>query len=111
MKGSLTTFQHPKEERKNVRAWIRYNETGEQVFFALYAHHHDAATGYMKIALPLPYSQLTVILKPFNEKEDFLLKSACPNGSDEGLYLHTPFITMKLPIDRRQIKVSQRFIK
>lgn len=45
--------------------------------------------------------QLTAILKPFNEKEDFLLKSACPKGStgDEGLYLHTPFITMKLPME------------
>ncbi|MEH7203584.1 YndJ family protein [Bacillus safensis] len=101
MKGRLTTFQHPKEERKNVRAWIRHNEKGEQVFFALYAHHHDSAAGYMNIALPLPYSQMTAILKPFNEKEDLLLKSACPKGStgDEGLYLHTPFITMKLPME------------
>lgn len=32
MKGRLTTFQHSKEGRKNVRAWIRHNETGEQVF-------------------------------------------------------------------------------
>lgn len=32
MKGRLTAFQHRKEERKNVRAWIRYNEKGEQVF-------------------------------------------------------------------------------
>lgn len=101
MKGRLTRFQHPKEERENVRAWIRHNVKGEQVFFALYALHYDAAAGYMNIALPLPYSQLTAILKPFNEKEDFLLKSACPKGStgDEGLYLHTPFITMKLPME------------
>ncbi|MBD3858490.1 YndJ family protein [Bacillus sp. 28A-2] len=101
MKGSLCRFQHPKEERENVRAWIRHNEKGEQVFFALYAHHHDADAGYMNIALPLPYSQLTAILKPVNEQEDFLLKSTCPKGStgDEGLYLHTPFITMKLPME------------
>lgn len=101
MLGSLCRFQHPKEERENVRAWIRHNEKGEQVFFALYAHHHDADAGYMNIALPLPYSQLTAILKPFNEQEDFLLKSKCPKGStgDEGLYLHTPFITMKLPME------------
>lgn len=101
MKGRLTRFQHPKEEREHVRAWIRHNEKGEQVFFALYAQHQDVATGYMNIALPLPYSQLTAILKPFNEKEDFLLKSTCPKGStgDEGLYLHTPFITMTLPME------------
>ncbi|XNN70891.1 YndJ family protein [Bacillus pumilus] len=101
MKGCLIRFQHPKEERKNVRAWIRHNAKGEQVFFALYALHHDATSGYMNIALPLPYSQLTAILKPFNEKEDFILKSTCPKGStgDEGLYLHTPFITMKLPME------------
>lgn len=101
MPGSLCRFQHPKEERENVRAWIRHNAKGEQVFFALYALHHDAAAGYMNIALPLPYSQLTAILKPFNEKEDFLLKSTRPKGStgDEGLYLHTPFITMKLPME------------
>ncbi|WP_144556927.1 YndJ family protein [Bacillus pumilus] len=101
MKGRLIRFQHPKEERKNVRAWIRHNVKGEQVFFALYALHHDAAAGYMNIALPLPYSQLTAILKPFNEKEDFILKSTCPKGStgDEGLYLHTPFITMQLPME------------
>ncbi|MEH7636343.1 YndJ family protein [Bacillus pumilus] len=101
MKGRLIRFQHPKEERKNVRAWIRHNVKGEQVFFALYALHHDAATGYMNIALPLPYSQLTAILRPFNEKEDFILKSTCPKGStgDEGLYLHTPFITMQLPME------------
>lgn len=101
MKGSLCSFQHPQEEREQVRAWIRYNEKGEQVFFALYAYHHDADTGYMNIALPLPYSQLTAILKPFNEEQDFLLKSKCPKGSngDEGLYLHTPFITMKLPME------------
>lgn len=101
MKGRLIRFQHPKEERKNVRAWIRHNVKGEQVFFALYALHHDAAAGYMNIALPLPYSQLTAILRPFNEKEDFILKSTCPKGStgDEGLYLHTPFITMQLPME------------
>lgn len=101
MKGCLIRFQHPKEERKNVRAWIRHNAKGEQVFFALYALHHDATAGYMNIALPLPYTQLTAILKPFNEKEDFILKSTCPKGStgDEGLYLHTPFITMQLPME------------
>ncbi|MDE0639496.1 YndJ family protein [Bacillus sp. CNPSo 3703] len=101
MPGSLSRFQHPLEERKNVRVWIRRNEKGEQVFYALYAQHHDEETVYMNIALPLPFSQLTAILKPLNEKEDFLLKSKSPNGStgDEGLYLHTSFITMKLPME------------
>nr|WP_257215524.1 hypothetical protein [Bacillus pumilus] len=84
-----------------MRAWIRHNEKGEQVFFALYAQHHDESTRYMNIALPLPSSQLTAILKPFNKQSDFLLKSKCSKGStgDEGLYLHTPFITLKLPME------------
>ncbi|MFS0656223.1 YndJ family protein [Bacillus sp. 179-C3.3 HS] len=101
MHGGLCHFQHPQEDRENVRAWIRHNEKGRQVFFALYALHHDEDTGYMNIALPLPYSQLTAILKPFNVQDDFLLKSTSPKGStgDEGLYLHTPFITMKLPME------------
>ena len=101
MPGSLCRFQHPKEERENVRAWIRHNEKGEQVFFALYAHHHNADAGYMNIALPLPYSQLTAILKPFNEQEDFLVSAKqCPhNGSsgDEGIAgLNTPLSPRKL---------------
>ncbi|AOZ90397.1 hypothetical protein BK049_17740 [Bacillus xiamenensis] len=101
MPGSLLKFQHPLEERENVRVWIRRNEKGEQVFYALYAQHHDEETVYMNIALPLPFSQLTAILKPFNEQEDFLLKSKSPKGSTghEGLYVHTPFITMKLPME------------
>ena len=119
MPGSLSRFQHPLEERKNVRVWIRRNEKGEQVFYALYAQHHDEETVYMNIALPLPFSQLTAILKPLNEKEDFLLKSKSPKGStgDEGLYLHTSFITMKLPMEEsfhmkpETEKVSQQFIK
>lgn len=54
----------------------------------------------MNIALPLPYSNMTGILKLRNDHDDLIITSKLRgNGKgDEGIYLHTRFFTIRLPL-------------
>ncbi len=55
---------------------------------------------YMNIALPLPYSNMTGILKLRNDNNELIITSKLrANGKgDEGIYLHTRFFTVRLPL-------------
>ena len=54
----------------------------------------------MNIALPLPYSNMTGILKLRNDNNNLIITSKLRrNGKgDEGIYIHTRFFTIRLPL-------------
>ncbi|HDR7710966.1 TPA: YndJ family protein [Bacillus cereus] len=100
MHGSIISVIDEKDGRENVRAWIRKNEAGESIFVALYSKHTNKNETYMNIALPLPYSNMTGILRLCNDNHDLIITSKLrENGQgDEGIYLHTRFLTIRLPL-------------
>lgn len=91
--------------RTGVRAWIRTDtETGNAVFVAAYAtHEHDGET-YMNIGLPLPWCNLSAILwmdtiETDGDRVGVRLSSRTRDEQgDEGLYLITPHLPVRLPM-------------
>ncbi|EOO16485.1 YndJ family protein [Bacillus cereus] len=100
MHGSIIGIIDEKDGRENVRAWLRKNEAGETIFVALYSKHTYKKDTYMNIALPLPYSNMTGILKLCNDDNALIITSKLrENGrGDEGIYLYTRFFTIRLPL-------------
>lgn len=100
MHGSIVGIIDERDGRENVRAWLRKNEAGESIFVALYSKHTYKNETYMNIGLPLPYSNMTGILKLCNKSNDLIITSKLRrNGKgDEGIYLHTRFFTIRLPL-------------
>ncbi|GCF75846.1 hypothetical protein CN445_01655 [Bacillus cereus] len=100
MHGSIMGIIDEKDGRENVRAWLRKNEAGESIFVALYSKHTHKNETYMNIGLPLPYSNMTGVLKLCNKSNNLIITSKLRrNGKgDEGIYLHTRFFTIRLPL-------------
>ncbi|AJI13871.1 YndJ family protein [Bacillus cereus] len=100
MHGSIIGVIDEKDGRENVRGWLRKNEAEESIFVALYSKHTYENETYMNIALPLPYSNMTGVLKVCNKSKDLIITSKLrENGQgDEGIYLYTRFFTIRLPL-------------
>lgn len=100
MDGDIIGVKSEADGRNDVRAWIRKNEGGETIFLALYSKHQYDNETYMNIALPLSYSNMTGILKPYNDQNDLILTSVSrkQGNGDEGIYWHTPLFTIRLPL-------------
>lgn len=100
MHGSIVGIIDEKDGREGVRAWLRKNDVGESIFVALYSKHTYKNETYMNIGLPLPYSNMTGILKLCNKSNVLIITSKLrSNGKgDEGIYLHTRFFTIRLPL-------------
>lgn len=100
MEGEIIGVNSTRDGREKVRAWVRKNEQQESIFVALYSKHTSAGETYMNIALPLPLSNMTGILKLRNEGKNLILTSKLrPDGSgDEGIYLRSRYMTIRLPL-------------
>ncbi|ANF36764.1 YndJ family protein [Bacillus velezensis] len=100
MHSDIIGVDSDKDGRKNVRAWIRTNEKQETVFTALYSAYRSKGEGYMNISLPLPYGQMTGILKPYARKQNLILTSRRrkSGAGDEGIYLQTKWGACHLPL-------------
>ncbi|KFM99682.1 hypothetical protein D0U04_03835 [Bacillus clarus] len=100
MHGRIIAIKDERDGRENVRAWVRKNEKDETIFIALYSQHAYNGETYMNIALPLPYSNMTGILKLCNDDNHLIITSKLREngGGDEGIYLHTRFFTIRLPL-------------
>ncbi|RIW38417.1 hypothetical protein D3H55_02450 [Bacillus salacetis] len=103
MVGDIIGVDSEVDGREKVRAWRRINEAGEPVFLALYSRHCYKGEAYMNIALPLPLSTMTGILKPENKGNDLILTSSLRRSKqgDEGIYLTIWKLTLKLPLAER----------
>ncbi|WP_026690301.1 YndJ family protein [Alteribacter aurantiacus] len=103
MEGDILAIDEKKDERPDVRAWIRYNkETNDPIFSAFYSSHKSRHVTYMNIALPFPKGVMTGVLRPDNDHNDGLyLTSKKNNGvlGDEGIYFTLKNITVKLPLN------------
>lgn len=100
MDGEIVAIQDETDGRSDVRAWVRNNEQDETIFVALYSQHEFYGETYMNIALPLPYANMTGILKLRNDKNDLLITSRLRDNArgDEGIFLHNRLITIRLPL-------------
>ncbi|MBT2575142.1 YndJ family protein [Bacillus sp. ISL-51] len=109
MHSQIKGVDSSKDGRKKVRAWIRTNEKQETIFTALYSVYRSNGEGYMNISLPLPFSQMTGILKPYHHKESLMLTSRRrkSGAGDEGIYLQTKFGTCSLPLSETFLITAQ----
>lgn len=87
------------DPRTDARAWIRTDESGAAVFVAVYARHtHDGET-FTNIAVPLPFCNLSTVLR-WHHRGDGVALSTRGEGHP-GLYLRTPFGAFELPMGQR----------
>jgi len=88
--------------RAGCRGWIRkFRQTGHAIYVAIYAEHENEGRRYMNIAFPLPFSNLTSILR-FDHADKGIALTTRPRRDgigDEGIYLVTPILPVRLPID------------
>ncbi|WJM56376.1 YndJ family transporter [Bacillus amyloliquefaciens] len=100
MHSDMKGVDSDRDGRKHVRAWIRTNERQETVFTTLYSVYRSNGEGYINISLPLPYSQMTGILKPYAHKQNLVLTSRRrkSGAGDEGIYLQTKWWACHLPL-------------
>lgn len=92
--------------RDRVRGWVRtYGETDEVVYVAAYASHDYDHIRYMNIAFPLPFGNITSILKlkTFDENNWTNLSLYSINSpddvGDQGVYFVTRWLTVRLPFN------------
>ncbi|AGA21286.1 YndJ family protein [Bacillus subtilis] len=100
MYSKIKGVHSKKDGRERVRAWIRTNEKNETIFTALYSVYRSNGEGYMNISLPLPFSSMTGVLKPYHHQEKLVLTSSRrkSRAGDEGIYLQTRAGTCPLPL-------------
>ena len=98
------------DPREGARAWVRTREDGAAVFVAIYAHHERDAEGdseahegrrYVNIAVPLPKSNLSTVLRPENLDDGGIELTTLDEVGDEGLYLVTRLGAIELPLNQR----------
>lgn len=92
--------------RKQVRGWVRtITDTDEVIYVAAYASHTHDNKHYMNIAFPLPYGNITSILKlkTFEKGNQTNLSLYSINGvqdiGDQGVYFVTKWLTLRLPFN------------
>lgn len=103
MVGAVFPILDVADGREAPRVWLREDkETGETIFVAVYSYHVYNGKRYMNIALPLPWSVMTGILRPDNDEENGLLLTSekiADEKGHEGIYLTVgQGITVRLPI-------------
>lgn len=112
MNGCIVPMKSERDGRKHVRAWMRKNEKEEVIFLALYSTHTFHGETYMNIALPLLFSNMTGILRLQNHEEKLILTSISSkdNRGDEGIYLVTKWLRLRLPLSETfSVKESEPF--
>lgn len=83
MHGEVVSIKDEKDGSNDARAWIRKNEQNETIFVALYSQREHTGETYMNIALPLPYANMTGMLKLRNDKKKLIITSRLRNSIKE----------------------------
>ncbi|GAA0349125.1 YndJ family protein [Bacillus horti] len=120
----LVPIQDNMDGRNQVRAWVRTNKSsGDTIFVALYSSYKEInqKETYMNVALPLPFSQMTGILRldPLEVEDEKgkevdgtrnkslgLVLSSLPRQpfrGDEGIYLSLGWMILRLPLHEQFI--------
>lgn len=94
----------PTADPRGSRVWTRTDpERGHAVFVAVYATHERDGVTYANVAVPLPWSNLSTVLRP-----ETIRSSTDADGvrfttrgpGDGGLYLVTPLGSFRLPMSQ-----------
>jgi len=108
--GEVMGVDDTTDGREDVRAQTRWDaSTGEGVLVGAYSSHVHGGVRYSTVAFPLPLSGFSGVLRFENTAGDgLLLTTHDGDGSKEqtdhgdgGLYLVTPFVPVRLPLDKR----------
>jgi len=100
--SSLVAVPKAVDPRDSV-VWTRTDSDDNAVFVAIYAtHEHDGVT-YANVAVPLPWSNLSTVLRPVAIAGDDAgtgVAFTTEGPGDGGLYLVTPAGPIDLPMDQ-----------
>lgn len=92
--------------REDARVWTRTDpDSGASVFVAIYATHERNGVTYANVAVPLPRSNLSTVLRPEpiergDESDRDGVRFTTRGGGDGGLYLVTSIGGFRLPMDQ-----------
>lgn len=101
MESYVVALDDIHDGRTNVRAWVRiFTETRLPIYVAAYSTHTYQNETYMNIAFPLPFSNMTSILRLYQEDNSLILTSLSgAQKGDAGVYLVNPILSVKLLIN------------
>ncbi len=108
VKSQILPIDNRWDGRNNVRAWVRtYAASGEPVYVAAYSTHSEGSQTYMNIAFPLPWGNITSILRldpiPTGRPGDdgLVLTTLSHRASmgDQGVYFMNQLLPIRLPIN------------
>lgn len=90
--------------RAGVRAWIRaFEDTDAAIYVAAYATYAVDGESYMNIAFPLPFTNLTSVLRiehfPPDGDATGVRLTTRSNQREAGVYLRTPLGPLRLPVN------------
>jgi len=103
VKSAILPIRDDKDGREHVRAWVRTcAQSQKAIYAALYSTHVSGGTRYMNIAFPLPYSQLTSVLRLQNGAGRSLVLTSWPDETtpgDQGVYVVLNQKAIRFPIN------------
>jgi len=105
VKGAIVAVDDAADGRERVRGWIRtFASGGTPIYVAAYASHVLHGVRYMNIAFPLPFSNLTSILRlDHDAAEGGLALTSCAiedaPGGDQGVYLANRLLPCRTPFN------------
>ncbi|MCO4773388.1 MAG: YndJ family protein [Deltaproteobacteria bacterium] len=102
MEGELVPLHDAPDGRVDVRGWIRLHRGTERpVFVSAYSHHRHGGVPYVNIAMPLPGSNLTSILRVDPGTLGgivFTTRRRRGFAGDAGIFWVTPVGELRLPM-------------
>lgn len=105
VESRILPIRDEKDGRNNVRAWVRiYTQTNKAIYAALYSSHTTDGMRYMNITFPLPYSQMTSILRLQHGPDGTLILASWSNSNekapqDQGVYVAFNQQAIRMPIN------------
>lgn len=104
LESTLAAVPAAADPRESV-VWTRTDpESGAAVFVAVYATHEHDGVRYANVAVPLPWSNLSTVLRPVaidGDEDGDGVAFTTDGPGDGGLYLVTPLGPLDLPMDQR----------
>jgi len=111
IEGEVVGVKDVADGHEDVRAWNRWDaSTGEGVLVGAYSSHIHDDVLYSTVAFPLPFFNFAGVLRfEITDGDGLLLTTYDIDGyegnervyGDGGLYLVTPFVPVRLPLDER----------
>src|SRR4051794_17728916 len=77
MVSTIDTIDLDDDEVIDIRGWIRtFADTGKPIYVGIYTSFRHEDRGYVSVGFPIPSSNFTATLQPFNRDSDGLLLSS-----------------------------------